>query len=156
MMSPTVPCRHSGAAASSASSQPTPSGRSIAQLLHGTVRLCGLGHTLPGLTQSSWHCRMSSSPRLQCQGASADGSKRKTVPWVKEKLEYTSWLFNRLLPVGTLTVHGAFSTGLDANADDPSPVFPPPPSLHGKGVRSSWNATSLAYLGDAVWEVCNS
>lgn len=32
-------------------------------------------------------------------------------------------------------------------------ALPPPPSLAGKSVRANWNATSLAFLGDAVWEL---
>jgi ribonuclease-3 family protein len=32
-------------------------------------------------------------------------------------------------------------------------VVPPPPSLHGKGARKSWNSLALAFLGDGVWEV---
>ncbi|GBF99589.1 hypothetical protein Rsub_12214 [Raphidocelis subcapitata] len=31
--------------------------------------------------------------------------------------------------------------------------LPPPPDLGGAEPRSRWNAASLAYLGDAVWEV---
>lgn len=34
-----------------------------------------------------------------------------------------------------------------------NPVLPPVPNLEGKDVRANWNATALAYLGDAVWEV---
>jgi hypothetical protein len=32
-------------------------------------------------------------------------------------------------------------------------VLPPPPKLGVLQPRSGWNATSLAFLGDAVWEV---
>ena len=32
-------------------------------------------------------------------------------------------------------------------------MMPPPPDLHNKQARASWNATSLAFLGDSVWEV---
>jgi hypothetical protein len=30
----------------------------------------------------------------------------------------------------------------------------PPPNMNGLDPRSRWNATSLALLGDSVWEVC--
>lgn len=32
-------------------------------------------------------------------------------------------------------------------------VVPAPPHLSGQALRSNWNATALAYLGDAVWEL---
>jgi hypothetical protein len=32
-------------------------------------------------------------------------------------------------------------------------MLPRPPDLRGKSPRSSWNATALAFMGDAVWEV---
>ncbi len=32
-------------------------------------------------------------------------------------------------------------------------VLPPPPKVGVLQPRSGWNATSLAFLGDAVWEV---
>ena len=35
-------------------------------------------------------------------------------------------------------------------------VLPPPPKLGVLQPRSGWNATSLAFLGDAVWEVRTS
>jgi hypothetical protein len=31
--------------------------------------------------------------------------------------------------------------------------LPPPPNLKGKAPRKFWNAASLAFLGDSVWEV---
>lgn len=34
-----------------------------------------------------------------------------------------------------------------------SVIPPPPPTLSGRSIRSGWNATALAYLGDAVWEL---
>lgn len=34
-----------------------------------------------------------------------------------------------------------------------SSVIPAPPNLSGQALRSNWNATALAYLGDAVWEL---
>lgn len=40
---------------------------------------------------------------------------------------------------------------LEASA--PKPAFPPPPLLGDKSVRSSWNAVSVAFLGDAVFEL---
>ena len=33
-------------------------------------------------------------------------------------------------------------------------MLPPAPKLGVLQPRSGWNATSLAFLGDAVWEVC--
>lgn len=34
-----------------------------------------------------------------------------------------------------------------------SPILPSPPDLGDRKPRTSWNATSLAFLGDAVWEL---
>jgi ribonuclease-3 family protein len=39
------------------------------------------------------------------------------------------------------------------NAASSSPIIPVPPNLSGQALRSNWNATALAYLGDAVWEL---
>jgi len=42
------------------------------------------------------------------------------------------------------------------SADDggtAAPPLPPPPNLKGKAPRKFWNAASLAFLGDSVWEV---
>ena len=35
------------------------------------------------------------------------------------------------------------------NAASSSPIIPVPPNLSGQALRSNWNATALAYLGDA-------
>ena len=32
-------------------------------------------------------------------------------------------------------------------------VLPPIPDLQGKDIRANWNAVTLAFLGDTVWEV---
>lgn len=32
-------------------------------------------------------------------------------------------------------------------------TLPPIPDLQGKDVRANWNAVTLAFLGDTVWEV---
>jgi hypothetical protein len=34
-----------------------------------------------------------------------------------------------------------------------NPFMPPVPALQGKSPKTSWNATSVAFLGDSVWEV---
>ncbi len=39
------------------------------------------------------------------------------------------------------------------SADTPASPLPPPPNLKGKAPRKFWNAASLAFLGDSVWEV---
>lgn len=33
-------------------------------------------------------------------------------------------------------------------------LLPPSAQLQGKAVKAKWNAVSLAFLGDSVWEVC--
>ena len=38
--------------------------------------------------------------------------------------------------------------------DTAASPLPPPPNLKGKAPRKFWNAASLAFLGDSVWEVC--
>lgn len=39
------------------------------------------------------------------------------------------------------------------NGDTAASPLPPPPNLKGKAPRKFWNAASLAFLGDSVWEV---
>lgn len=46
------------------------------------------------------------------------------------------------------------SSGSLSDADTPE-IVPTPPNLGGKSPRKSWNAASLAFLGDSVWEVGN-
>ena len=41
----------------------------------------------------------------------------------------------------------------DAQSVAVESMLPAPPNLGGKKPRTSWNATALAFMGDAVWEV---
>jgi len=45
------------------------------------------------------------------------------------------------------------SKNSSASSSSSAVIVPAPPNLSGQALRSGWNATALAYLGDAVWEL---
>jgi hypothetical protein len=61
-------------------------------------------------------------------------------------------------PTGTSTTTNSTTTSSvprqrTAARQSAAPHLPPPPDLAGSNPRARWNAVSLAFLGDAVWEV---
>ncbi len=71
-------------------------------------------------------------------------------------------LSNAITAVVAMSVHGMYQEAarlqrpnqlLRPVRDAGDGVLPPPPKLGVLQPRSGWNATSLAFLGDAVWEV---
>ena len=81
------------------------------------------------------------------------------VRWQQAEPSTTRYTNHNTVKIGThvlcAIIHGG-CTGHDAaevHAEGETFVLPPAPYLDGKSIRAWWGPTSLAFLGDSVWEV---